>query len=114
MHKKNFRLKLKLSLTHTLHIVWASNRYPDDVDDGNGAALGTKFRRLHHRHDDASDGVWFMTSLDEPKIPLNLPTPLLAIWERVLIALFMLGVIVLAITHNSIVKRLHDIRRVWL
>ena len=57
-----------------------------------------KISCLHHRHDDASDGVWFMTSLDEPKIPLNLPTPLLAIWERVLIALFMLGVIVLAIT----------------
>ena len=39
-----------------------------------------------------------MTSLDAPKIPLNLPTPLLGIWERILIALFMLWVIVLSIT----------------
>ena len=62
------------------------------------AALGTKFRVYTIGTMILLMGFGFMTSLDAPKIPDNLPTPFLGIWERILIALFMLWVIVLATT----------------
>ena len=62
------------------------------------AALGTKFRVYTIATMILLMGFGFMTSLDAPKIPDNLPTPLLGIWERILIALFMFWVIVLATT----------------
>jgi len=87
------------SLTDTLHIVWASvTVILMMVMMGFGAAaLGAKFRVYTFGTMMLLMGFGFMTSLDAPKIPDNLPTPLLGIWERILIALFMLWVIVLAI-----------------
>ncbi len=96
MHQRG----IEPSLTDTLHIVWASvTVILMMLMMGFGAAaLGTKFRVYTIGTMILLMGFGFMTSLDAPKIPLNLPTPLLGIWERILIALFMLWVIVLAIT----------------
>ena len=96
MHQRGF----EPSLTDTLHIVWASvTVILMMLMMGFGAAaLGTNFRVYTIVTMILLMGFGFITSLDAPKIPLNLPTPLLGIWERILIALFMLWVIVLAIT----------------
>jgi hypothetical protein len=97
------------SLTDTLHIVWASvTVILMMLMMGFGAAaLGTNFRVYTIVTMILLMGFGFMTSLDAPKIPLNLPTPLLGIWERILIGLFMLWVIVLAITlqHREMASR---------
>ena len=95
MHQRG----IETSLTDTLHIVWASvTVILMMLMMGFGAAaLGTKFRVYTIATMILLMGFGFMTSLDAPKIPDNLPTPLLGIWERVLIALFMLWVVVLAI-----------------
>ena len=94
MHQRG----IEPSLTDTLHIVWASvTVIMMMLMMGFGAAaLGTKFRVYTIATMILLMGFGFMTSLDAPKIPDNLPTPLLGIWERILIALFMLWVIVLA------------------
>ena len=105
MHQRG----IEPSLTDTLHIVWASvTVILMMLMMGFGAAaLGTKFRVYTIVTMILLMGFGFMTSLDAPKIPLNLPTPLLGIWERVLIALFMLWVIVLAVTlqHSETASR---------
>lgn len=95
MHQRG----IEPSLTDTLHIVWASvTVILMMVMMGFGAAaLGTKFRVYTFVTMILLMGFGFMTSLDAPKIAGNLPTPLLGIWERILIALFMIWVIVLAI-----------------
>jgi Protein of unknown function (DUF998) len=96
MHQRG----IEPSLTDTPHIVWASvTVIMMMLMMGFGAAaLGTKFRVYTIATMILLMGFGFMTSLDAPKIPLNLPTPLLGIWERILIALFMLWVIVLSTT----------------
>ena len=103
------------SLTDTLHIVWASvTVILMMLMMGFGAAaLGTNFRVYTIVTMILLMGFGFKTSLDAPKIPLNLPTPLLGIWERILIGLFMLWVIVLAITlqHRKMASRYERLSR---
>lgn len=88
------------SLTDTLHIVWSSvTVILMMLMMGFGAAaLGKKFRCYTVATMILLMGFGYLTGLDAPKIPDNLPTPLLGIWERILISLFMFWVIVLAIT----------------
>jgi len=88
------------SLTDTLHLVWASvTVILMMLMMGFGAAaLGTKFRVYTIATMIMLMAFGFITSLDAPKIPDDLPTPLLGIWERILIALFMSWVIVFSIT----------------
>jgi len=88
------------SLTDTLHIVWASVTVVlMMLMMGFGAAaLGTKFRFYTITTMILLMGFGYLTGLQAPKIPDNLPTPLLGIWERILIGLFMFWVIALSIT----------------
>ncbi|HEX6223585.1 MAG TPA: DUF998 domain-containing protein [Chryseolinea sp.] len=87
------------SLTDTLHIVWASvTVILMMLMMGFGAAaFRGKFRVYTIGTMILLMVFGFITSLDATKIPDNLPTPLLGIWERILIALFMFWVIVLSI-----------------
>ena len=96
MHQRGF----EPSLTDTLHIVWASVTVVlMMLMMGFGAAgLGTKFRIYTIATMILLMGFGFMTSLDAPKIPLNLPTPWLGIWERIMISFFMVWVIVLSMS----------------
>ena len=96
MHQRG----IEPSLTDTLHIVWASVTVilMMVMMGFSAAALGREFRVYTITTMILLMGFGFMTSLDAPKIPLDLPTPLLGIWERILIALFMVWVIVLSIT----------------
>ncbi len=88
------------SLTDTLHLVWASVTVVlMMLMMGFGAAaLGTKFRFYTIATMILLMGFGYLTGLEAPKIPDNLPTPLLGIWERILIGLFMFWVIALSIT----------------
>ena len=87
------------SLTDTLHLVWATvTVILMMLMMGVGAAaFSGKFRVYTIGTMVLLMVFGFVTSLDAPKIPENLPTPLLGIWERILIALFMLWVIVLSV-----------------
>jgi hypothetical protein len=38
-----------------------------------------------------------VTSVDAPRIQANLPTPLVGVWERVIIAVWMVWLVVLAV-----------------
>jgi hypothetical protein len=89
----------EMSLTDTLHIVWAmiTVLFMIVMMGFGAAALGRRFRiytiltLLIHLV------FGFLTSLDAPKIAANLPTPLVGVWERINIAAFMLWIVVLAI-----------------
>jgi hypothetical protein len=87
------------SLTDTLHLVWASVTVilMMLMMGFAAAALGTKFRVYTIATMILLIAFGFITSLDAPKIPHDLPTPLLGIWERILLALFMTWVVVLSI-----------------
>jgi hypothetical protein len=88
------------SLTDTLHIVWTSITVilMMLMMGFAAAALETKFRWYTIATMVLLMAFGVVTSLDAPKIPDNLPTPLLGVWERILIVLFMLWVIVFSIT----------------
>lgn len=51
-------------------------------------------RLFHHDH---GDPLGVLTGFDGPRIAANLPTPLVGVWERVNIGVFLLWVMVLAI-----------------
>lgn len=87
------------TLTDTLHLVWASvTVILMMLLMGYGAAAFEKRFRIYTIVTIMSDvGFGLLTSLDAPKIPGNLPTPMLGVWERIMIGLFLLWVCVFAI-----------------
>ena len=88
------------TLTDTLHIVWASvTVFLMVFMMGFGAAaLGKRFR-IYTILSFATLLVFgILTSLDAPKIPVNGPTPMIGIWERINISVFMIWIVVLAVT----------------
>lgn len=95
MHQRG----LDATLTDVLHITWASvTVLLMIIMMGFGAtALGMPFRV----YTIASIGLHVLfgvlTFLEAPNIPVNGPTPLIGVWERINIAIFMLWVAVLAV-----------------
>ena len=87
------------SLTDSLHITWAMVAVIFMmVMMGFGAAsFGKRFRGYTMVSMVLLVGLGFLTSLDAPKIPENLPTPWLGVWERIMIGVFLLWVSVLAV-----------------
>ena len=87
------------SLTDTLHIVWSfvTVILMMLMMGFGAAAFGNKFRFYTIATMILLMGFGYLTGLDAPKIPDNLPTPLLGIRERILIGLFMFWVMVLSI-----------------
>lgn len=84
------------SLTDTLHIVWASIAvlFMLLMMGFAAAGLGSKFRAYTIASVILLLCFGFLTGLDAPNIPLNLSTPWLGIWERILIGIFLVWVIV--------------------
>jgi Protein of unknown function (DUF998) len=87
------------SLTDTLHIAWAMVAVLFMmVMMGVGAtAFGKRFRLYTIVSMVVLIGLGVLTSLDAPKIPQNLPTPWLGVWERIMIGVFLIWVVVLAV-----------------
>jgi hypothetical protein len=87
------------TLTDTLHIVWGmvTNIFIW-LFMGFGAAASGKRFRLYTIASIALHIVFgVLTALEAPNIPKNDPTPMIGIWERINIFIFMLWVIVFAI-----------------
>lgn len=88
------------SLTDTLHITWASvtvllmmimMRY-------GAVSFGKTFRFYTFLSMVLLLIFGILTGLESPNIPINGPTPLIGVWERINIGIFLLWVIVLSIT----------------
>lgn len=87
------------SLSDTLHIVWAmvAVLFMMVMMGFGAAAFGKWFRLYTIASMVLLIGLGFLTSLDAPKIPENLPTPWLGVWERIMIGIFLLWVVALAL-----------------
>jgi hypothetical protein len=87
------------SLTDTLHIAWAMITILLMVlmMAFAAGALGKEFRNYTIITLLVFMVFGFLTGLESPGIPKNLPTPHIGIWERINIAAFMIWIIVLAI-----------------
>jgi hypothetical protein len=87
------------TLTDTLHIAWAMTTIllMMAMMGFGAAALGKQFRIYTIISIALHVGFGALTSLTAPNIPTNGPTPLIGIWERINIAVFMLWIAVLAV-----------------
>ena len=88
------------SLTDTLHIAWTAMTLPMVMAAILFAAsvFGKRFRVYSIATIVTMLFFGFLTGLDGPKIPKDLPTPFMGVWERISIASFMLWYVVLAVT----------------
>lgn len=88
------------TLTDTLHIVWAmiTVLFMMIIMGLGAAALGTRFHIYTTSSITLLIAFGVLTGLGAPNIPINGPTPLIGICERINIAVFMLWVTVFAIT----------------
>ncbi len=73
-----------------------------------GAALGRAFRIYSIATFVVLAAFGILTFRDAPRLSANLPTPLIGVWERINIAVFLLWVIVLAV---ALLGRAHPSRR---
>ena len=87
------------TLSDTLHIVWtaASNLLTLLAMGFAAAAFGTRFRAYSVATMVLMVAFGAMTSVDAPRIQANLPTPWVGLWERLIIAVWMLWLVVLAV-----------------
>ena len=88
------------TLTDTMHIVFAMvTVLLMMLAIGFGAAaLGPQFRLYSIATMAILAGCGAMTGVDAPRLPANLPTPWIGVWERINIGVFLLWVVVLAVT----------------
>lgn len=87
------------SLTDALHIVWSmiAVLLMMLMMGFGAAALGKRFRLYTITSIVLLVLFGILTGMEAPNIPTNLPTPFIGVWERIMIALFLLWVIVMAI-----------------
>lgn len=88
------------TLSDTLHIVWSFvTVFLMLLAMGFGAAgFGKRFRLYSWTTIATLVVLGVLTGADAPRIQANLPTPLVGVWERIMIGLFLLWVVVLAVT----------------
>jgi Protein of unknown function (DUF998) len=98
MHQREILAAGGATLTDTLHIVWtAMNGILTLLAMGFGAAaLGKRFRLYSGATMVILVAAGVVTSLDAPRINVDLPTPWVGVWERVNIGVWLLWVLVLA------------------
>jgi len=99
MHQRPVLSAGGASLTDTLHIVFTAVTVPlMMLSIGFGAAaFGKKFRLYSIITVVILIVFGLLTASDGPRISANLPTPLIGLWERINIGVYMLWVVVLAI-----------------
>jgi hypothetical protein len=88
------------TLSDTLHIVWSFVTVSlMMLTMGFGAAaLGKRFRLYSITTIVTLLALGVRTGVDGPRIQANLPTPWVGVWERIMIGVFLLWVVVLAVT----------------
>ena len=99
MHQREVLAAGGGTLTDTMHIVFTMvTVLLMLLAMGFGAgAFGKRFRRYSHLSMGLLVAFGALTGLDAPRIQADLPTPLVGVWERVNIGVFMLWVIVIAV-----------------
>jgi CubicO group peptidase (beta-lactamase class C family) len=87
------------TLSDTLHIVWSfATVFLMLLAMGfAAAAFGKRFRLYSIATIVTLVVLGMLTSVDAPRIQANLPTPLVGVWERIMIGLFLVWVVVLAV-----------------
>ena len=90
----------EFTLTDTMHIVFSmATVLLMLLEMGFGAtAFGKRFRLYSIATMVILVAFGALTGLDAPRIAANLPTPLVGVWERINISVFLLWVVVLAVT----------------
>jgi hypothetical protein len=99
------------SMTDTLHIVWTAITVLLMVlmMGFGAAALGRDFRLYSIATIAVLVVFGALTSMEAPGVPANLPTPRIGVWERILIAVQLLWVAVLAMALlRARVERVRD------
>jgi hypothetical protein len=88
------------TLTDTMHIVFAMvTVLLMMLAIGFGAAaFGTQFRRYSIATMAILTVCGAMTGVDAPRLPVDLPTPWIGVWERINIAVFLFWIVMLAVT----------------
>lgn len=83
------------SLTDTLHITWAfiTVIMMMAIMISGAAAAGNSFRMYTFTSIVLMMVFGILTGMESPNIPVNGPTPMIGVWERINIGLFMLWVI---------------------
>ena len=106
MHQREVLAAGGGTLTDTMHIVWSTATVLlTMLTIGFGAAaLGKRFRRYSIATMAILVVFGVLTGMDAPGVQANLPTPWLGVWERIMVAVDMLWVAVLAVT----LLRVHD------
>ena len=99
MHQREVLAAGGATLTDTLHIAFTMVVVPLMLlQIGFGAAaFGKRFRVYYILTILILFSAGILTGIESPKLQANLPTPLIGVWERINIGVFMLWIVVLAI-----------------
>jgi hypothetical protein len=100
MHQRAVLAAGGATLTDTLHIAWTvvTNLLFMLAIGFGAAALGRRFRLYSIATMVSLVGCGVLTGMDAPRLQANLPTPWIGVWERISIGVFLLWVVVLAVT----------------
>jgi Protein of unknown function (DUF998) len=100
MHQREVLAAGGGTLTDTLHIVWSmvAVLFMMLAIGFGAAAFGKRFRLYSMATIVILVAFGVLTGLDSPRISANLPTPWIGVWERINIGVYMLWVVVLAVT----------------
>lgn len=99
MHQREVLAAGGGTFTDTLHIVWSAVAvtFMMLALGFGAAALGKRFRLYSIATLVILIGFGVLTGIDAPNLSLNLPTPLIGVWERINIGVYDLWVVVLSI-----------------
>lgn len=99
MHLREVLAAGGATLSDTLHIAWTavSNLLTLLAMGFAAAAFGRRFRAYSILTMVLLVAFGALTSVDAPRIQANLPTPWVGVWERLIIAVWMLWLVVLAV-----------------
>ena len=99
MHQREVLAAGGATLTDTLHLVWSfvAVSFMIVAMAFGAAAFGKRFRLYSITTIVILMALGVLTGHDAPRIQANLPTPLVGVWERISIGVFLLWVVVLAV-----------------
>jgi hypothetical protein len=99
MHQREVLAAGGATLTDTLHLVWSAGTVLFMVTAMiySATAIGSWFRAYSVFTIALMAFFGTLTGLDADRVRLNLPTPLLGIWERLMIGAFLVWTVVLAL-----------------
>lgn len=100
MHLREVLAAGGATLSDSLHIVWTavSNVLTLLAMGFAAATFGKRFRSYSIVTMVTLVAFGVLTSVDAPRIQANLPTPWVGVWERIIIGVWMLWLVVLALT----------------